>query len=176
MKYLKKYSLFENTSNEFNVIDIRKSEVRKDLVSIKIDDTNIGYDFIINKNNGLSQVIYDFEPDSFIISIGINEDGVLKDSKLNTWLLSLNENSVNISISINDNNLLVEKFENVGLLKKGILKVSYNNQIISFLIKEGDLDNEDKVSFLTNEDKLIANNIGISLDQETIDKLLELYY
>jgi hypothetical protein len=175
MKYLKKYSLFENLT-DLNFINKETVEFREDLVTINIENSDIGYDFFIKKGDDNNEVIYDYEPDEFINKVGINEDGSLKDSELKKWLIALTEKSVDNKNTINSTSLIVNKFENIELLKKGILKVSYNGQTLSFIIEEGDLDKDDKIGFETNEDKVIASKLGLELSDQIKEKLLELYY
>jgi len=176
MKYIKKYSLFENNEFGLKLISKEVSELREDSISISVEDTNVGYDFIINKDKQAIEVIYDFEPDSFIESMGINDDGTLKDSELKKWLVSLNESSIGISKEIDDSILKVEKFENIDLLKKGIVKVEYNNKIITLLIEESDIDTDDIIKFNTEKDKLTADQIGFNLDEKMVESVLDLYY
>lgn len=175
MRYIKNYSLFESLESELKLVSKKSYELREDLITINIEGSDVGYDFIIKKSDEI-EVIYDYEPDEFINKMGINDDGSLKESELKKWLIKLNEDSIGNIESINGVRLIVDKFENVELIKKGILKISYNNKVITFLVEEGDLEKDDIISFYKNEDKLTASKLGLELNQNIKDKLLYLYY
>jgi hypothetical protein len=176
MKYLKKYNLFENFENKFEFISKDIYDIREDLISVSVVDSEVGYDFLVEKDEKNKEVLYEFEPDSFIKSMGINDNNYLKDSQLKKWLISLDEKSIGNLNTLNRTELKVDKFQNQEFLKKGILKVKYNGEVISFLIEEGDLENDDIIKFNKNEDRILADKIGLNLDQRTKEQLLELYY